>query len=288
MKKTLFSSMIAVLLVAGFSTTAAPVSVKITIGNKTSSGYIVSRKGDLITYRQVGRTGDISYPADAIQEVVFPVKIDQSAVANMMENRLHEELAATLETALRPFEEYSDLPSNLAKYQGVLMELFYKVGDFDKCMLYSSKLLKDGRNPELQRKAIVFQGLSLLGAGRMEEAEALFSEQGWTDEMSEDAPAEDLYISAKFLFMKKDYLKAIETAAKIVAFHSQDPDWMRPAELLCAQIYMEMAKAFDNPDFLASAEEVVREISLLYKDTDEADEAQNLKLRIDALRLELE
>lgn len=288
MKKTFFRSMLAVMVLTACAVEAQTVKAKITIGTKTYDGHIVKRDKDLITFRRLGHSGNVSYPVDAVKEVVFPVKVNQSAVANMMQNRLHEQLAATLETALLPFEEYSDLPSNIAQYQGVLMELNYKLADYDKCMMYSSKLLADERDPELQRKAIVYQGLSLLGANRIDEAEALFAKQGWTEEMSEDASAEDLYITAKFLFMKKEYTKAMETVAKIVAFHSQDPDWMRPAELLCAEIYMGMAQSSGNPVFLESAEEVIREITLLYTDTDEADKARNLKLRIDSLRLELE
>lgn len=288
MKRFVVSTILAAGCLAGHTVQAASVPAKITVGNRTSDGYIVSRNKDLITFRISGMGGDVSYPIDAVKEVEFPVKIDEALVGNMLQNRLHEQLVSTIEAALAPFAEYSDLPSNVAQYQGVLMELYYKIGDYAKCMSIAVHLLEDDRDPELQRKAIVYQGLSLLGAGRLEEAEALFAKQGWTDELTEDASAEDLYITAKFLFMKKDYQQAAETAAKIIAFHSQDPDWMRPAELLCAQIYMEMAKAYNNPDFLNSADEVVREISLLYKDTDEADEATALKLKIDALRIEME
>jgi tetratricopeptide (TPR) repeat protein len=287
MTKSIFSMLCATLLLAGHAAVAKPVEARVTVGSKTSNGYFISRNQDLITFRIIGMGGDVSYPADAIKQVEFPVKVDEAAVGNMIQNRMHEQLAATLESAMQPFLEYSDLPSNLARYQGVLMELYYKVENYDKCMSYASKLMKDERDPELQRKATIYQGLALLGAGRLEEAEALFDAQGWSGEMNEDAAAEDLYTTAKFLFMKQDYNRAIETAAKIIAFHSQDPDWMRPAELLCAEIYMGMAQAQKNPVFLDSADEVIREISLLYRDTDEADEVQNLKLRVDALRMEV-
>jgi tetratricopeptide (TPR) repeat protein len=288
MKKTIYSSIIAVSLLAGHVAESGSIAVEITVGSNTSRGQIMSRSGDLITFRQTGRSGDVSYPIDAIKEVVFPVELDQSLVGNLMQNRMHEELASTLEAALIPFAEYSDLPSNISKYQGVLMELYYKVGEYDKCMAYSSKLLLDGRDKKLQRKAIVFQGLALLGADRIEEAQALFSQQGWSGELAADASAEDIYITAKFLLMKKEYTKALETVAKVIAFHIQDPDWARPAEILCAEAYVEMAKASNNVDFLDSAAEVAREIQLLYKDTDEADQAQNLELRIATLRLEME
>jgi tetratricopeptide (TPR) repeat protein len=288
MRRIFFSFLLAALFLTVHRAEAKPIPAKITVGSKTSSGVIVSRKNDLITFRITGMGGDVSYPVDAIKEVVFPVRVDEATVNTMLQNRMHEQLASTLEAALAPFAEYSDLPSNIARYQGVLMELYYKVGNYEKTMTYSAKLMQDGRDPELQRKALVFQGLSLLGAGRLAEAETLFSEQGWGNELAEDATAEDIYITARFLYMKKEYMKAIETAAQVIAFHSQDPDWMRPAELLCAEIYMELAKVNGNPDFLDSADEVIREITLLYRDTDEADQAAALKLKINALRIEME
>jgi tetratricopeptide (TPR) repeat protein len=288
MSKIVLSAVLAAWVLAGGAAEAQRVAAKITVGSKTSDGHILSRNKDLITFRVIGMGGDVSYPVDAVKEVVFPVKVDQRVVANLMENRMHEQLAATLEAALKPFEAYSDLPSNIAQYQGVLMELYYKAGDYTKSMNYASKLLADDRDPEMQHKAIVYQGLSLLGSDRLPEAEALFAEQGWTGELKEDATAEDLYITARFQYLKKDYTKAIETAARIIAFHSQDPDWMRPTELLCAQIYMELARTQKNPAFLDSADEVIREIALLYRDTDEADQAAALKLKVDTLRIEME
>ena len=163
MRRIFFSFLLAALFLTVHRVEAKPIPARITVGSKTSSGVIVSRKDDLITFRITGMGGDISYPVDASKEVEFPVRVDESSVNTMLQNRMHEQLASTLEAALAPFAEYSDLPSNIARYQGVLMELYYKVGNYEKTMSYSAKLMKDDRDPELQRKAVVYQGLSLLG-----------------------------------------------------------------------------------------------------------------------------
>ena len=88
------------------------------------------------------------------------------------------------------------------------------------------------------------------------------------------------------MVLKKEYSDAIELVAKVVAFHSQDPDWMQPAEMLCAEIYTELGAS--NPDMYDSAEEVCRQILMLYPNTPEFDKAKQLSIRIEKLRAEQE
>ncbi len=287
MSKLFFNALLTGMLISAMSASATSVPARITVGDKKLSGVIEGKKNGSIAFRQANRAGVISYPIDAIKEIDFPVKLNTRAFGEMQQNREYEQMAVAIETALRPFEDYSDLPSNLARYQNVLMELYYKMGDFSKALVFAKRLSVDDRDPEMRKNAIVYLGLSLIELDRLAEAEALFATQGWTGDIQEDASAEDLYITAKFLMMKKDYLAAIETAAKIVAFHHQDEDWNCPAELLCAEIYLRMAEAYNSVDYLDSADEVIKEISLLYKDTDEADKAKNLKLSVDTLRYEM-
>jgi len=123
--------------------------------------------------------------------------------------------------------------------------------------------------------------LTLIDAGRSDDAEALLSKYGWDQDISDDAAPEKLYITAKLMSLKKEYNQAMELVAKVIAFNSQDPQWMQPAELLCAEVYTELA-------MYESAEEVIRQILLLYKNTPEYDQAQELKLRIEQLRAEQE
>ncbi len=280
MNKTLFSAMLAGFLMLSGMAEARQVAAKLTVGKKTYEGMILGRSGELLNFRPNGSTGTLSWPSDAVKWVKFPVKIDAAVVKELFEKRLYNELIPLLEAGIAPFSDYNDLPSNLAEHQAMLMELYYKVKDVDNTIRYAQMLAKDDDiDPELKRKCLIYQGLSLIDADRFDEAEQLFSDHGWTEELADDAPAEDLYITAKFLAMKGEFTKAIEVAAKVVVFNSQDPDWMRPSELLCAEMYMEMG-------LLDSADEVIREITLLYKNTDEAEQAQKLKIRVAKLREE--
>jgi tetratricopeptide (TPR) repeat protein len=277
MKKTIFTSILASMLIGGSIAAAKPINVKITVGNNTFNLLLLSRDGTLINFQQEGKTGNVSYPSDAIKEIIFPLEIDDNAVEKMQENRSYEELVSMFASALKPYADYHDLPSNLAPYEGELMELYFKLGQHKEALEIALRISKDDRDPELQRKARVYHGMALIEDDRVTEAEALFQKYGWTENLPSDSEPEDLYITAKFLAAKKEYGKAIEMVAKVISFSSQDIEWARPAELLCAQVYAELG-------LLDSADEVIREISLLYKGSDEDIQAQELKKRVDKLR----
>ena len=100
---------------------------------------------------------------------------------------------------------------------------------------------------------------------------------GWDEPSTSGTAAGELYIRAKLNRLSGEKVKALEEAAKVVAFHSQDPDWIQPAELLCAELYTEMGM-YD------SAEEVCRHIMILYKNTPQAEEAGQLMARIGGIR----
>ena len=123
----------------------------------------------------------------------------------------------------------------------------------------------------------MYHVLALIDGGKAAEAEAQIAGYGWDVELSNDAAPEKLYITAKLKVLNKQYSEAMEHVAKVIAFNSQDPDWMRPAEMLCAEVYT-MLGLYD------SAEEVCRQIEFLYKDSPEFDKAQQLKLEIKRLR----
>ena len=209
------------------------------------------------------------------------MKIDQEKLNEWNQNREYERIISALDRAMAPFSEYSDIPSNLSRYNALLMELYYKTKNYDKTLEFADRLAADDRDPELQEKSRIYQALALIDAERPEDAEKLLTKYGWDKDLSNDAAPEKLYITAKLLTLKKQYADAMELVAQVIAFNSQDPNWMQPAELLCAEIYMELGM-YD------SAEEVIRQISLLYKNTNEDDLAQQLKIQIETLRAEKE
>ncbi|WP_372846702.1 tetratricopeptide repeat protein [Pontiella sp.] len=282
MNKPIFTVVLAGLLVAAASVDAASLKCKLIMpGDKSWEGSIVGRDGDWIEFSTGASPRPIRVGASTIKELEFEVEVDLERLNILNREREYENIISVLERMLAPFAEYDDIPSNLTPYKSSLMETYYKVKNYDLTLGIAAKLAKDDRNPELQERSRVYQALALIDAGQAEEAQAVMSKYGWDQNLGEDAPPEKLYIMAKLLALKKDYSSAMELVAKIIAFNSQNPEWMQPAEFFCAEIYTELGM-YD------SAEEVIRQISLLYKDTNEDDMAQKLKLKIEKLRAEKE
>lgn len=266
-----------ILLLAGIAE-AAPISAELKMGAKRSwKGQIISREGDWIEFKTTHGPQPIRIGAGSITELIFEVEVDAKKIRRKMANREYNGVISILDKAISPFSEYADIPSNLTKYNALLMELYYRIGQYEKSLTISSKIVGDDRNPVLQKKSRMYQVLALIDGGKVEEAEALVAQYGWDQEVSGATSPEHLYITAKLLALKKKYSEAMQCVAKVIAFNSQDPDWMRPAELLCAEIYTELG-LYD------SAEEVCRQIELFYKNTPEFDAAAKLRVKIEKLR----
>jgi len=279
--KSILSFALTGMLVAAMPAQASFKATLVMPGDKSWEGSVGGRDGDWIEFSTGKSPRPIRLGASTIKELVFDINLDTDKLTEMNNNREYERIISALDRAMAPFVEYRDIPSNLTKYNVLLMELHYKLGHYDKSLAISSTIVDDDRNPELPEKARIYQALALIDSGRSAEAEALLTKYGWDKGLDEDASPEKLYITAKLMVLKKDYAKAMELVAKVIAFNSQDPDWMQPAELLCAQVYTELGM-YD------SADEVIRQISLLYKNTNEDDQAQKLKIRIEKLRAEQE
>lgn len=278
MNKTVFIFFIAGVLLAGSVEAAKPLPAELIMpGGRFWKGQVVGRDGDWLEFATEASAQPIRVGVNTIQELAFQLDLDTDRLDELNQTLQYPQAIGLLESALRPYEPFQDLPSNLAPFYSMLMELYYKTENYAASLEYASRISDYARDEELKRKSVVFRGMCLIAAGRLSEADALFASHGWTRDLTDDAPPEDLYITARFLFAKKDYAAAMETVAKVVAFHSDDREWVRPAELLCAEIYLEMG-------MLDSASEVVREMALIYKDSFEAEQAQKLKLKIDAAR----
>lgn len=280
MNKAILNSAIAgILLIGGFAQ-AKPLPAELIMGTGRSwKGQVVSRDGDWIKFSKGTTAAPMRIGAGTIKEIRFEVTINAEKISKMMGNREFDRSIDLLSRTLAPFSEYSDIPSNLTKYNALLMELYYQAKQYDESLAISSKIAGDDRNPTLQAKARVYRVLALIDSENSAEAKSLLTEYGWDRESSADAAPEELYVQAKLLAMNGEYSKAMESVAKVIVFHGHDPDWLQPAEMLCAELYTELG-LYD------SAEEICRQILILYKDTPEFDKAKQQRIKIEKLRAE--
>lgn len=280
MNKTIFTLVVAGTLLAAGLVEAKPINAKVVMGaDRSWSGSLIGRDGDWVEFQKLGAPTPMRLGASTIKELVFEVDIDLKDLSSKMKNREFEQIIRALNKALKPFAEYSDIPSNLTRYNAVLMEMYYRNQQYEKAVALAEKIVKDDRDPALQEKSRLYHMLALIDAGKSAEAEAQRGKYGWDAELSNDAAPDQLYIAAKLKVLNEQYSEAMEYVAKVIAFNSHDLSWMRPAEMLCAEVYTELG-LYD------SAEEVCRQIEFLYKDSQEFDKAQQLKLEIDRLRAE--
>ena len=279
MNRTILLLTTAVILMAG-DLPAKPLPAELVMGSdRVWRGKIISRDGDWIEFISGTSTQPIRIGVGTIQSLNFEVAVDANRINQLMEQRAFEEVIAIVREMLKPFEEYRDIPSNLTRYEAALMELYYYAKQYEESLAISKKIVTDDRDPALQSKARIYHALALIASGDAAAAQTLVAKYGWNEESTQDTPPEELYIKAKLKMLNGEYRQALLEAAKVVVFHSQDPTWMNPSELLCAELYTALG-------MYESAEEVCRQILLMYRNTPEYDEAEKLLAKVEKLQSE--
>ena len=278
MKKGVLYFLIVAMGLTG-SIQAAPLNVELIMsGGRAWKGQLIKRDGDWVEFSTGVSARPIRFGASTIERINYNVKINLEQLLQLKEDREFNRLISNLNQVLAPFKSYQDIPSNLTRYRALLMELYFLTEEYDQALAYATQLVSDGGDDvALVENAQTFQALSLIESGRSDEAEVLMDQLGWLEELREDSNPKQLYLGAKLMSVKEKYNQDMELIAYVIAFNSQDTEWMQPAELLCAEIYMELG-------MLDSAEEVIRQISLLYPNTAEYDASLILKEKLVELR----
>ncbi|MFL2860205.1 MAG: tetratricopeptide repeat protein [Pontiellaceae bacterium] len=258
---------------------AAPLNVELIMsGGRAWKGQLIKRDGDWIEFSTGVSARPIRLGASTIERINYSVKLNLEHLLQLKEDREFDSLISNLNQMLAPFKDYQDIPSNLMRYRALLMELYFLTEDYDQALAYASQLASDGGDDvALVENARTYQALSLIQSGRSDDAQVLMDQLGWLGDLREDSNPKQLYLGAKLMSVKEEYSQAMELIAYVIAFNSQDTEWMQPAELLCAEIYMKLG-------MLDSAEEVIRQISLLYPNTAEYDASLILEEKLVELR----
>ena len=102
-----------------------------------------------------------------------------------------------------------------------------------------------------------------------------------TNEVVERSMAAKLYEQALSERESGNVKQAIQTVAKIVAEHTDDRDVLPNAELLSAELYLEL-------DLIECADVTAQQVVELYEGTDVADKAAALRAKIEELKADKE
>lgn len=279
MTKLLFKWVVGAMMLSALTAGAEPLKVKWYLrGGQEWDGFLFGTQGEnFVLLKRPVDANPVGVGINTIIELVFDLDLNDEELGKMFAARDYEGIIIKLEKVIAPFDKYDDIPSNLTKYNAMLMESYYRTRQFEKTIHVAKKVAKDSRDPLLQARSQVYQPLAMIEAGKAAEAEALIASFGWNKNLTDDSPPQQLYIVAKLLQLKKQYSEAMLCVARVIAFHSADAMWMQLSEVLCAEIYVELG-LYD------SAEEVCKQIDTLYKGSEEYDQAQLLKRKIERLR----
>lgn len=245
-------------LIACLSVQAESIKVRIqTRDGKIHIGSLQEMSGGSVLFDPSGAAPAVRLPAAQIGYVQFPVDDDdEERIKRLFNEGRYRELAEPLDELLPPYMDYIGLPSNLSRKFLRWMVVSYWTDQFDRVLMLADELK---RFPdEFEEKSRFYRGLVLLEKDDFQALDAFLSSVS-VDAVYPPESAVRLYLEARRLQHQEEYIPAIRTAARLMAIHSGDADWMPKAELLCAELYFQM----DMPE---SAQAVLADIREFYAD----------------------
>ena len=121
--------MLAGILLGTVGSFAESFPAELVVGNgKVWKGTIIKRDGDWIEFSKANSARPIRVGVRTVKKLNFNVNLDAEKVLEMIRDRQFDRAIKEIDDALAPFSEYSDIPSNLTRYNLKLMELLYRAG----------------------------------------------------------------------------------------------------------------------------------------------------------------
>lgn len=250
------------LLLGGASQAQDPLRVRIQLTNsKEYLGAVSSRDSESVVFLPYGAEQPVRIPDRQIVyiKLMRPDSSDTKEIDRLFDVGEYRSVAEKLNMLLSPYSDYITLPSNLTHLFLKWLAASYWTGDFDRTLMLATALA--GAVAQEDQQTLLFYG----GLARFEKGDfqgmAAFLQSPDADTTYPPESAARLYIESRMLQHKENYIQAIRTAALLMVRHSRDADWMPKAELLCAEIYVQLGM----PD---SANAVLADIDALYSDPD--------------------
>jgi hypothetical protein len=259
MKTRLLSAalLFAALTGLGFADDAVKVRIK-TVDKRNYSAALVSHDGGAVLFNVANDPVLYKIPDAQIASIEFPLdKREEEARQRLFDEGNYKPLAEQLQTKLTPLMPYASLPSNLNQAFLQWMTASYWIADYDRTLALAAAL-QPLKTEGLSSEVLFYSQLAKLAQGDFQTLET-FLKTPDGDRIYPPGSAVRLYIDARLLQRQAQYIPAIRTAARLMARHSRDTDWIPQTELLCAELYFQL----DMPE---SARAVLADIKEFYSD----------------------
>jgi tetratricopeptide (TPR) repeat protein len=266
------------ILITGLLLTAGPVveaQVPARLTLKSGAEWLAtlySLADGQMELQQRGSEQRLTVPTDMIRRAVFAVQADQTKIQDLYVRGEFEQVFTRLTEALDPLKPYLSLPNNTSPYLMVLLKAAVWAGR-DQAVLETAKLLEGAElTPEEQVEVDRFPALALIRSGRLTEAEKKLKQLDIRLDKSRDS-ALSWYLLARLRERQGRIPEAQESAARIVAFHARDFEWMPPGLLLLGELYGRTGQ-------YNAADQVLQELQELYASPHWTAQADRLRAEL--------
>ncbi len=227
----------ALLILAGIAVSVnAQYAAKITV---SSGNTFVVNKLNIQGDRLFSENGQTSSSLAMIKEIEFRFTgISLAMCEKMFRTGDRKSLEGLLDQYVSPVAQYSHLPTNLGDYLLWMVRVQY----WNESLQGASKtigLIRQTKNQSLIDAASLYFVMLLIDQQKLSDAKTVFASIADPDSVS--VPMAE-YIRGRFAHEEGDSREAMQHVARIIAFHSRDPEWMAPATALEALVYQQLGQ----------------------------------------------
>jgi len=237
------------------------------VNGKKARVFLQRLEDGKLVFQPYKSTREITVDAAKVKRLDFVLKYDAEGVSQAFVDGDYAGVVATLEPLLESYAPYMVVENNLRDAFAMLMKAYRENGELAKARKAAGILLQSG-DPALVERGQVVLALASIADNDLAAAERIRGEV--------PSEAASLYLKASIERAKGEPKTAIKTAVGIIAEHGNDMDWLPPAELLCARLYLDMGMT-------NSAAHTARQVEHIYAGTHISADARKLRapLKVD-------
>ena len=140
-----------------------------------------------------------------------------------------------------------------------LGEIALSSGDAAQALSWARDAQAKGGGAYRSREAALLEGRALLGLGKLDEAEALFTRVASTKEWRGEATAQSIFLLGVIAEKRGDLPKAIALYQRVFLSHQRYPEWVARAYLASAVAFQKLGRADESA---ATLREMLRNVRL--------------------------